>query len=367
MRIESVAVIPFQVPMREVVKFATGQLAALEHVLVRIRTDEGLVGQAEAPSRPMVYGESAASIVAAIGQWFGPAIKGLDPFAVEQVGARLAGVEHNHTAKAAIDMALHDIIGQASGVPLWRLLGGWSNEVELSHILGLGSPEQVAQQARSLIAQYGFRTLKLKAGIEPARDTAMVRAVREAVGPRVRLHVDVNHGYSSLVATRTIPDWEPYDIAWVEEPCPGWDVRGRELVAAATTIPLMADESTTTVAEVNAEIRRGTCRLISIKNARTGYSQSKRILDLCEANGVVPVTGSQGDTEIGCITSAHFHAAHRSTATGPAELSFFLDVADCIFTEPIRISDGKFTLSNAPGLGLAIDEGKLSHYRVDRR
>lgn len=365
MKVQRIEAIPFRVPMREVVKFATGQLAALEHVLVRVHTDAGIVGQAEAPARAMVYGESASSIVAAIRDWFGPALAGLDPFAVERAWVHFNKVEHNPTAKAAVDMALHDIIGQALSVPLWRLLGGWTNEVELSHILGLGTPEEVADQARELIARYGFRTLKLKAGIDPQRDTAMVRAVREAVGSSVRLHVDINHGYSSLVAQRTVPQWEPYDIAWVEEPCPGSDVRGRALIAAATRLPLMADESCTTVDAVMEEIRRGTCRMMSLKNARTGYTQSRKIIDLCEANGLVPVTGSQGDTEIGALTSAHFHAAHRITASGPAELSFFLDASDSIVAEPIVIRDGKFTLSDKPGVGLVIDEDKLAHYRID--
>ena len=364
MKITKLEAIPFRVPMRETVKFATGQLSALEHVLVRVYTDQGLIGQSEAPSRPMVYGESSISIVAAVRDWFAPALAGLDPFATEQAWARLERVEHNPTAKAAIDMALHDIIGQATGVPLYRLLGGWSNEVVLSHILGLGTPRQVAEQAQRLIAQYGFGTLKLKAGIDPARDTAMVRAVREAVGPTIRLHIDVNHGYSSFVAARVVPQWEPYDIAWVEEPCPGWDVRGRELIAAATNIPIMADESCTTVVAVMDEIRRGTCRLMSIKNARTGYTQSRKIIDLCEANGIVPVTGSQGDTEIGAYASAHFHAAHRATATGPGELSFFLDTEASLFTEPIQIHAGKFVLPDRPGLGLMVDEDKLAHYRV---
>jgi L-Ala-D/L-Glu epimerase / N-acetyl-D-glutamate racemase len=366
MKIVKVEAIPFRVRMREVVKFATGQLDALEHVLVRVHTDEGLRGQAEAPARPMVYGESAVSIVAAVRDWFAAAIVGLDPFAIEQVWARLQKVEHNPTAKAAIDMALYDIVGQATGVPLYRLLGGWSSEIELSHILGLGTPHQVAQQARDVIARYGFRTLKLKAGIDPARDTAMVRAVREAVGTGVRLHVDINHGYTSLVAARTIPAWEPYDIAWVEEPCPGWDVRGRALIAAATSIPLMVDESCTTVADVMEEIRRGTCRMLCLKNARTGYTLSSKILHLCEANGIVPITGSQGDTEIGAITSAHFHAAHRLTAAGPAELSFFLDAAEGVLADPIDIREGKFRLPDKPGSGLAIDEDKLVHYRIDR-
>ena len=128
----------------------------------------------------------------------------------------------------------------------------------------------------------------------------------------------------------------------------------------------MTDESCTTVAETMEEVRRGTCRMMCLKNARTGYTLSQKILHLCEASGIVPVTGSQGDTEIGAMTSAHFHAAHRITASGPAELSFFLDAAASLLTNPIEIRGGRFRLPDTPGNGVSIDDDKLRHYRADR-
>lgn len=365
MKIIKVDAVPFRIPLREVMKFATGKLEAVEHVLVRVYSDAGLVGTAEAPSRPMIYGESLHSIVAAIKTWFEPLILGLDPFSVEQLWARLRTIEHNPTAKSAIDMAVHDIIGQAAGIPCYKLLGGWGDEVDLSYILGLGEPNEVADQALQVIEEHGFRTLKLKAGLEPKRDTAMIKAVRKAVGKEVRLYVDVNHGYDSITAARVIPEWEAYDIAWVEEPCPGWDWQGRKIVANATSIPIMADESCTTPHEVMDEIRRGDCRLISIKNARTGYFLSKKIIHLCEEAGIAPISGSQGDTDIGTITSAHFCAAHRSMAQWPSEISFFLDITDHLLTDPPRIKEGKIRLGDRPGLGIEIDEDKIARYRVD--
>lgn len=365
MKITKINVIPFRIPMRGVIKFATGKLEALEHVLVSIETDEGLVGIAEAPSRPMIYGESLHSIVAAIRKWFEPLILGIDPFAVEQIWARLQSVEQNPTAKSAIDMAVHDIIGKATGIPCYKLLGGWGNEIQLSYILGLGTPEEVANQALRVIEEYGFKTLKLKAGLEPKRDTAMVKAVREAVGPDIRLCIDANHGYHSMTAARVLPEWEAYDIAWVEEPCPGWDWRGREIVVHSTRIPIMADESCINPSEVMEEIRRGHCRLISIKNARTGYYLSTKILHLCEEAGIIPISASQGDTDIGTITSGHFCAAHRSMAQWPSEISFFLDITDHLLTERPQIKEGKLRLNDRPGLGVEIDETKLAHYRVD--
>ncbi len=367
MKITGIKAIPFSIPMRQVVKFSTGQLDRAEHVLVRVETDEGLVGTAEAPARPMVYGESTQSIVAAIHNWFAPALHGLDPFALEQVWARLERVEQNPTAKGAIDIALHDVIGQAAGVPCWRLLGGWGNRVRLSHILGIGSPEQVADQALALRAQHGFTAFKLKAGLDPQRDTAMVRAVRRALGDDILLHVDVNHGYTSHVAVRVVPEWEAGDIAWVEEPCPGNDERGRTLIARATRLPLMADESCITPAAVAAEIRHGACRFMSVKTARTGFTLSRRILALCGEDGMATVIGSQGRIPILAPSPARpvLRRAPANPPIWPGELSFFLEMMDGLLAEPLVITDGHLTLPDLPGLGFSIDEGRLARFRLD--
>lgn len=366
MKITRIDAIPFRIPMARVEHFATGSITALDHVLVRIHTDEGLVGQAEAPPRPMIYGESVASVLNAVREWFAPALLGLHPADLEQVHVRLDTVEHNTAAKAAIDIALHDIIGQAAGLPLYRLFGGWGREVELTYILGLGEPEVIAAQAQQIIATHGFRTLKLKAGLDPRRDLAMLRAVRGAVGPGVRLYLDVNHAYPSLVAAKAMRDWEEYDVAWVEEPCPVWDRRGRELIARSTRIPMMADESCKTVAAVTAEIAHGHSRLISVKTGGTGFTLSKKILLLCEAHGLVPVSGSQSDSDLGAIAGAHFNAGHRLLAQGPAELSSFLDAAGQLLTEPITIRDGKLTAPDKPGIGVTIDDKQLDRFRLDR-
>jgi len=366
MKIIRIEAIPFQIPMARVEHFATGSILSLDHVLVRIHTDEGLVGQAEAPPRSMIYGESVASVLHAVREWFGPSLIGLHPAEIEKAFAVLDRVEHNSAAKAAIDIALHDLVGQIAGLPLYRLLGGWTNEVELTYILGLGTPEEIAEQAQTVIAQYGFRTLKLKAGLDPARDTAMLHAVRTAVGPQVRLYLDVNHAFPGVVAAKAMKDWEQYDVAWVEEPCPVWDRAGRALIARSTTIPMMADESCKTVPAVTAEIAYGHSRLISVKTGGTGYTLSNRIRVLCEAHGIVPVSGSQSDSDLGAMAAAHFNGAYRSLAQGPAELTSFLDAAGGLLTEPIAIRDGRFTLPERPGVGVVVDEGRLAKYRLDK-
>lgn len=365
MRIATIEAIPFRIPMRTKVAFATGSLTALDHVLVRVVTDEGLVGVAEAPARPMVYGETPQSIVAAIREHLAPAAMGLDCFAVARLTEKFGRLEHNPTAKAAVNIALHDLIGQAAGVGCAQLLGGFADSVEVCHILGIGAPEEVADEALAAIEAHGFSTFKLKAGLDPQRDTAMVRAVRSAVGDSVRLTIDCNHGYDSVTAARVLPQWEEFGIGWVEEPCPGFDRLGRARVARDTRLPLMADESAPTPSAVMAEIGRGDCRFISIKTARTGYSDSARIRHLCDAAALATVVGSQGDSDLGTYASLHFACSDPSTARYPAELSFFQTAEGGLLEEPPLIAGGRMALPSGAGLGVRIDSDRLRHIRLD--
>jgi L-alanine-DL-glutamate epimerase-like enolase superfamily enzyme len=128
---------------------------------------------------------------------------------------------------------------------------------------------------------------------------------------------------------------------------------------------MMADESCKTVPAVTAEISYGHSRLISVKTGGTGFTLSNRIRVLCEAHGLVPVSGSQSDSDLGAIAAAHFNAGHRSLAQGPAELTSFLDAAGGLLTEPITIRDGRFTLPDKPGLGVTVDDRQLAKYRLD--
>lgn len=362
--ITAIEVIPFRIPMRSVVKFSTGQLSAIDHVLVRVTGSNGLSGWSEAPARPMVYGESVPSILHAITNLFAPKLVGVDVFARERVWPAMELVEFNATAKGAVDMAIADLAARTAGLPLWRWLGGHTDTVEVCHLLGIGPPDDVAAQAVAMREARGVRTFKLKAGLDARRDTAMILAVRKALGSDVTLSVDCNHGYDSVTAARTLPRWEEADIAFVEEPCPGWDVDGRALVARSTTLPLMADESCTTVHDVALELRRGHVRYMSVKTARTGFAASARIVNLCAAAGVHTVIGSQGDSDIGALAAAHFQASHRETARHAGELAFHLDVADTLLDQSPVIRDGRIQLPDAPGLGAEPDTAKVERYRL---
>jgi len=364
MKITRIDCTPFSLPLSKPVTFAAGVLAVTEHVLIEIHTDQGLVGRGEAPSRPFFYGESQRSVVTAVEKWFAPALVGQSPFAIERAWAAFASVEHNNTAKGAIDIALHDLMGQALGQPCYRLLGDYADWARVTYVCGYGPPQAMAEEALRLNASHGITAFKLKVGLNPQQDVEMLRTVRRAL-PEATLYVDGNQGLRAQDAIRVLAEAEAQGIVWAEEPVHKDDRVGRRHVAKAANVPILGDESCRTAEEVTREIDEEAIHLISIKVARTGFRVSRDIVAQCLARRIRPMSGSQGDSGIGVVAGLHFCAAHKATQSLPAELCFHLNLSDDVLAEPLQVREGKLALSDAPGLGIAIDRDKLAHYRAD--
>ncbi|MGC0373017.1 mandelate racemase/muconate lactonizing enzyme family protein [Streptomyces sp. SAI-229] len=367
MKITEIEAIPFAIPYRKPLRFASGEVHIADHVLVRVHTDEGLVGTAEAPPRPYTYGETQESIVAVVEKVFAPQITGLSALEREQVHARLERTVGNPTAKAAIDMALWDVIGQAAGMPVSELLGGWSDRMGVSHMVGFAPADEMVAEAERIRDTYGITTFKVKVGRHPyTRDVEACRALRTALGDDVVLYIDGNRGWSASESARALREMADLGLDFAEELCPADDVLGRRWLVSQSTIPFVADESVPTPADVTRELLGGSANAISIKTARTGFTASTRVLNQCEAMGVEVVIGNQIDGQIGTLCAVAFGAAHRATTRRAGELSNFLDMADDLLTEPLVISDGTLRVREGSGLGLAIDTDKLARYRQDR-
>ena len=364
MKIIHVEVIPFKIPYLAPLKWGVaGYLDAAEHVLVRIHTDEGIVGMAEATPRPTIYGESQASILFAIKNWFEPMIIGLDPNHTEKIWARLDTIHWNPTAKGAIDLALWDVAAKARGIPLWEILGGSSDRLPVSWMLGMRSIPEMIQEAVDMRGK-GFKAFKVKVGTDPEKDIQVIKSLRGNLGNDVLIYADANMAYSVSTAIRTIKKMEEYGLAFVEEPVPVWDWRGRLKVARNLSIPIMGDESVFTPQDVAREIDLGAIGIISIKTPRTGYTLSMKIVHLAEMAGIPCLMGTQAETGVGTLASAHFGAARRNVSY-PSEISFFLGLKDDLLVEPIVLKDGVIELPKHPGNGAILDEEKLKKYRLD--
>ncbi|MFC8830408.1 mandelate racemase/muconate lactonizing enzyme family protein [Streptomyces sp. NPDC057137] len=366
MKITRVDSIPFSIPYRKPLKFASGEVHAAEHVLVRVHTDSGLVGTAEAPPRPFTYGETQQSIIAVIEKIFTPQILGLSPLERELIHEQLDRTVGNPAAKSAMDMALWDIIGQAAGIPVTELLGGYTDRMRVSHMVGFAPADQMVAEAEHIRSTYGVTTFKVKVGRKPfTDDVAACRALRTALGSDVELYIDGNRGWTASESARALRAMEDLDLTFAEELCPADDVLSRRWLVARTRIPFIADESATRPAEVTRELLSGSATAISIKTARTGFTASQRVLHQCEGFGVEVVLGNQIDGQIGTLCSAAFGAAHRLTAQRAGELSNFLDMSDDLLAEPLEIENGTLRIREGAGLGIEIAPEKLARYRQD--
>jgi L-Ala-D/L-Glu epimerase len=365
-RIIGVRTIPYAIPYSKPLRFASGSIDLADNVLVEIVTSDGVVGIAEAPPRPYTYGETQASIMAVINQVFSPAITGLSILDREEARRRLAQTVGNPTAKAAIDMAMWDAWGKTIGTSVHRLLGGFVDELPVSHMLGFDDPEVVAAEAVELRETLGISCFKIKVGRRPIHlDVAVCKAVREAVGPEVELYIDGNRGWTAAEAARAVRLLADVGLSQVEELCPADDVLARRWLVAQCPVPFVADESAPTPADVTREILAGAATAISIKTARTGFSDSLRVSHLAEGLGISAVIGNQIDAHLGTVCSLVFGASQEITARSAAELSNYLDLADGLLEIPLVIKDGCMRVPDGPGLGVSLDKEKVTHYRTD--
>ncbi|MEE8333325.1 MAG: enolase C-terminal domain-like protein, partial [Alphaproteobacteria bacterium] len=277
-------------------------------------------------------------------------------------------------AKAAVDLAAHDLAGRTAGVPVWQLLGGKVRDrVPVTHSIGLLPIEDAVEECRKVVGE-GIRTIKIKIGVEPARDVEIVRRVRDAVGDATDLCVDANQGYATpRDAVRTIRAMEPYRLKYAEQPVEGID-RMAEVLHALET-PVMADESAWTARDVLEIFRAKAADIVSIYTTKPGglhgamevAAAARAARFPCNVNGSV-------ETGVGNLANIHLAAAAI-----PVTLSCVVPVStpaeaqsgnvggiyyiDDLIREPFRLEDGAVVVPDGPGMGIEVDEAKIEKYR----
>jgi L-alanine-DL-glutamate epimerase-like enolase superfamily enzyme len=366
MKVVAVEATPVALPFKEGVgTVVTSRLVLHDsrHVVVRLRTDAGVHGTGEALPRPASYGETIESILAILGQILAPLILGTDPFEVESLWERLDRVGHNTTAKCAIEMACHDIIGKVCEQPIYRLLGGYCRDrISLTMPIAMGAKDSVVRQADDAVAE-GYRSVKVKVGKDVRRDADVIEAVRSAIGADVALYVDANQGYSASDALRAGRIYEALGVDLFEEPVVTSDERTRVRLSQTIGVPLLLDESIETPADAQRAIAIGTAGAFSVRSPRLGFARNRKLIAVAEAGGVPCVAGSHREAGVGTAATAHLAAGFAAMSL-PAELGVHALLSDGLLTEPLEIADGHLTLPSGPGLGVEVDEEKLELYRL---
>ena len=350
MHIESLEVKRFSLYPPVSFDVAYGSFPTFDYVSLIVRADNGHIGLGEAAPDTLVTGETQDSCWQTLQRaeaW----LIGRDPFEVEAI---LAAFEEESfgqpAAMAALDMALHDLIGKTLGVPVYRLLGGSARrKMEVYPVVPLRPPQEMAMVA-TMFVQAGYGGLNLKVGTGPDEDEERVRAVREAVGPHVRLRVDVSQGWHTAeVAIPAIQRMAQWNVDWVEQPVDADDLEGLTQVTHAVKVPIMADEGCQTPQDALAVVNRGAANLINVKLMKCGgLYRAAQITAIAGAAGVPCVLGSMVESTVASLAGLHLYAASRSFISGEVMGPLFVhgDIA-----RGFQMEGNRAVLTEEPGLG----------------
>jgi muconate cycloisomerase len=364
MRITEIDPILVDVPLREPVKGVHGVTAVQRSVLVHVRSDAGVDGWGNVDPTPGYSAVSAVDIHDTVRR-LAPGLAGADPLNVHRALALMdRDVANGSEAKAAIEMALVDLSARALGVSVTTLLGGRvRDEVTFNAWIGTVAPEQAAREASAWLAR-GFRTAKIKVDGGSEVGVERVAAVRAAVGDRMALRVDFNESLPLPEAVSFIRRLEPFDLTLVEQPVPRADIAGLAQIRRGIGIPLMADESVTGPASLIEIIRREAADYVKVKVMKQGgLLRTRAMIECAAAAGLRVVIGHGFGLTLSTVAEVAVAATCEAVVDG-CESVGPLKMAGDVVPDPVRLDAGVLRLSDAPGLGAAVDPDALKRYRV---
>lgn len=322
-----------------------------QRVIVTLTDDSGAVGYGEASPLPFFTGETVASIDLMLRTEFLPRLIGRSAFELNAIHDALNSLPANSSAKAAIDIALHDLQGKLAGRPVVDLLGGAVREsITFTYPIGIRPVAEAVAEAEKAVER-GIGTIKMKIGRDPNADVERVKAVRAAVGPDVKIRIDANAGYTAPTAIRIIERLATADLEYVEQPVAPWDIAGLAAVRRACGVPIMADESLHTLRDALELITREAVDILAIKLIKTsGLRDARAIAALAAAHRVDIVVISPFETQIGAAAGLAL-ALSAPTGHRAHELRVF-DSQPELGVTGIRAERGQLFPSPAPGLGV---------------
>jgi L-alanine-DL-glutamate epimerase-like enolase superfamily enzyme len=372
LKIIRIETIPVRVPIKPALAIRSGRGGS--HVvspflLVKVHTDDGIIGLGEVSCTPRWSGEDQVTAAHVINHYLAPALEGEDPTNVERLALKFgAVVAGNFFTKAGIEMALWDILGKARGLPVYKLLGGPARQSVPTKwsVSGL-EPDQAAQIARWAVQQ-GFRAMKVKVGIDPEQDVERVRMVRQAVGPKIKLGVDANGGWSPAAALKMIERLSDFGIFFVEQPLAPEELLQMAKLRAEINLPMVADESIYTLQDAMALAQLKAADVFSVYVGKAGgIGPARKIAAFAASAGLKCTIGS--NLELGIGTAAMIHLALATPGIDaesfPCDIIGPLFYEDDLLVDPLPLVGGQARPHDRPGLGVELDEKKVERYRVD--
>lgn len=317
MKITEISTFSLTIPLNTTFKTALRSIDTLENVIVKVETDSGDTGWGAAAPAPVITGETTASILGGIEHLRAHLVE-MDVLDYEQLFQKLnTCLLGNMSAKAAVDMALYDLLAKAHNTTVNGFLGGEMNALETDITISLNPLEEMVAETRDKL-NHGFKTLKIKVGGDPDVDVERLEAISEAAGEQVQIRIDANQGWTPKQAVYVGKEIEKrkLGIELMEQPVAARDFEGMKFVRDNVALPVYADESVFSAKDALELISMEAVDGINIKLMKCGgIYNGLKIAAIAESGGIPCMIGSMMECSVSVTAAAHF-AASRAIIKG---------------------------------------------------
>ena len=337
------------------------------YILVEVLLENGVIGYGEGSTLggPRWAEESVEAMKANIDTYLAPALVGQPGCNLEAATLIMdRAAKRNYTAKSAIDMALLDALGKTLNVPAHVLLGGAvRTSIEAIWALASGDAAQEVDEAQAMIQRGWFNRFKIKLGFaDPATDLARLGALQKALPSGTMIVADVNQGWSEAECIRYLPELHDLGVSLIEQPIAAGQTEASARIAARSSIPIMMDESVSTLSEAKREVAAATGSVLSLKLCKHGSVHNlKRVAGIAAAGGVQMYGGCLLESSIGAAGHLHAFATLPHLEWGTEQFGPKILVEDLV-SDSLRYEDFRVHLPTGPGLGVTPDPEMIDKY-----
>lgn len=354
MRITNVEAWRVDMGLSEPYAIAYETIDSVTNVFLRIDTDRGITGYGCGAPDLQVTGETPEGVLRATEDVIGPRFQGADPLAIALLLTDLkSSLRDRPSAMAMADMALHDILGKVAGLPVYKLLGGFRDQIITSVTIGIMPVGEAVKRAGAHVEE-GFRSLKIKGGSNVEEDIQRVTEIRKAVGSGVELRFDANQGYSVDESIRFVDATRNSELELIEQPTPKGQPDLLGSVTRKVAIPVMADESLMSLRDAFRLARGDLVDMANVKLMKVGgISEAVQINAVARAGGLEVMVGCMDEAALGIAAGLHFALARPNVVY--ADLDGHLGLVGDPSDGAVVIRNGVLYPVDKPGLGFSPD------------
>jgi len=350
MKIIDFEYLPITMKLKEPYIIAYESIDKTSNMFCRLITNENIIGFGVAAPDLEVTGESIDTVSNVCKTVIDPYLRGKDPLRIAKIIYELRTHLQKHpSALAMIDMALYDILGKKSNLPVYKLLGGFRTKIATSITVGILPLEETINRCKAFVLD-GFRVIKIKGGLNVEGDIEKILKIREAVGKNIALRFDANQGYNVEQSRRFVEETYKARLELIEQPTPRLELDLLGKVTNSVSIPVMADESLMNLRDAFRLARKELVDTINIKLMKVGgIYEALHINSVAKAANLEAMIGCMDEAALGIAAGLHFALARPNVEY--ADLDGHLDLIDDPTSGAVIIKNGYLCTTEKPGLG----------------